>query len=622
MNVDYPCRKLRKLSSQTRPEHLLFIDTETKTQLAKQTADGVVIASGWDEILYDYELDVIEQHRLKIGWTCFCKYEKGRGLRGDIWYLWRDTKRLWTYVTQLATSKTPLFIFGHNIFFDLQVSDFFYYLTLWGWTLDFVYDKGLVYILIIRKGRKCIKCISTTNYFPAKLEEVGTFLGVPKLSIDFNKCSEKELIRYCKRDTLILRKLINHYLLFIDKHDLGKFHFAKGGQAFGAYRYRFMNKAIYPHSNEKVQELELKAYGGARTECKFLGKVKGNSFVALDVNSLYGYVMKKNEFPKKLIHYVEYPTLDMLSNALKSFCVIAKVQIDTNETAYLKHYQFKAFFPLGRFEAYLCTEGLRYALKHNHIFSIIEMAVYEKVDLFSEYVDYFAALKEKYAREKNSIMRHFAKDILNSLYGKFAQRRDVLVSEYRIDYKGYYKEQTYDTILRRTETLTKMFNKVWITYGSEFCSNSFIAISAHVTEYARFYLYKIMKQVGIDNVLYTDTDSLKIRTKHLPKLKKYIHPYKLGMLKIEDRFKEFEIYGAKYYRTEKELKIKGVPHNAKKIGKYKYQYTSFLKQSTHLRAQVTRFSITQQVVKVVKPFYNKGIVLKSGRIIPITFKAF
>jgi len=559
---------------------------------------------------------------MKIAWSCFCHYKKAQGLRGDVWHLWRDTGRLWNYAVSLTSAKTPLLIFGHNIYFDLQSSDFFYYLTLWGWTLDFVYDKGLVYILIIRKGRKCIKCISTTNYFPEKLGVVGEALGFPKGEIDFDNCTEKELVAYCKRDVSIIRKLMNNYLAFIDKHDLGKFHLAKGGQAFGSYRYRFMKTSIYPHQNKRVQKLEQAAYMGGRTECNFLGKVKGNSFVGLDVNGLYPYVMKINEFPTKLINYVEQPSLEHLSNSLKTFCVVAKVHLDTNETAYMKKHHFKAIFPLGRFQTYLCTEGLKYALKRNHIFAIEEMAVYQKVDLFSEYVDYFASLKEKYSKSKNWIMRHFAKDMLNSVYGKFAQRREVLEAAYEIDYKGYFREEVYDTIKQRNEVLTKMFNKVWFTYGSEPCPNSFVAISAHVTEYARFYLYKLMKTVGINNVLYTDTDSLKIRTKHLPKLKKFIDPYKLGMLKIEDRFKMFEIYGAKHYRTEKELRIKGVPDSAEKIGKYKYKYTSFLKQASHLRAQVTRYSITQPMIKVVEPFYDKGIVLKSGRIVPIRFNAF
>ncbi|GAI23774.1 unnamed protein product, partial [marine sediment metagenome] len=236
--------------------------------------------------------------------------------------------------------------------------------------------------------------------------------------------------------------------------------------------------------------------------------------------------------------------------------------------------------------------------------------------------DYFATLKEVYDKAGNKIMRRFAKDMLNSLYGKFSQSAAVVEEQYELDCKGYYREQTYDTITGKSETITKMFNKIWVTFGSELCKNSFVAISAHVTEYARFYLYNLMKIVGVNNVLYTDTDSLKIRERDLPKLKRYIHPRKLGKLKIESKFKNFTIYGAKYYQADDEIRIKGIPDNAEKIGEYKYRYTSFLKQATHLRSKITRFYITKSVVKTVEPFYNKGIVQSDGWIKPIEFKAF
>lgn len=479
-----------------------------------------------------------------------------------------------------------------------------------------------MYILIIRKGRKRIKCISTTNYFPEKLDIVGEFLGLPKIAVDFDKATQTELSTHCRRDTLIIKKLMTHYLAFIDKHELGKFALAKGGQALSSYRYRFMTNPIYPHSNETVKELEQAAYMGGRTECRFLGKVKGNSFIGLDVNGLYPYVMKKQLYPYHLVDYKDGSNLEYLANVLNNFAVLGKVSIETDEPAYAVRYKHKIVFPTGRFVTYLCTAGLRYALEHNHITGIEALAVYQQADLFSDYISFFAGLKERYSKDKNKIMRHFAKDMSNSLYGKFAQRRKIVEASYQIDYKGYYREEVFDTVTRQTEITTKMFNRIWITYGSEICPNSFVAISAHVTEYARFYLYELMKKVGVENVLYTDTDSLKIHSQYLPKLKRYISPYTLGKLKIEDRFSEFEILGAKHYRTNHELRIKGVPDSAVKVGKYKYKYTSFMKQATHLRSQITRFYITKPMIKTVEPFYDKGIVLPDGTIKPFVFKGF
>lgn len=358
---------------------------------------------------------------------------------------------------------------------------------------------------------------------------------------------------------------------------------------------------------------------GGRTECGFLGKVPGNSFVALDVNGLYPTVMQDNYYPIKLIEHYQQPSIDELRMVLEGFVAVGRVYLKTDEPAYAKRHKHKIVFPVGSFVTHLCTEGLRYALERGHLQAIEELAVYSRAKIFTDHIRYFAGLKEQYSKSKNPMGREFAKYQMNCLYGKFAQHRPLIEEEQQIDYKGYSKQETYDTVLRRTETVTKMFNKLVVTYGLELCSDSFVAIAAHVTEYARFYLWRLIQKVGVGNMLYCDTDSLKIATKHLPKLRGFIDEHKQGFLKVEDRFSDFTICGAKYYMTEHETKIKGVPDTAVKVGDYKYQYTTFLKQASHLRSEVTRYYITKPTLKEVKPHYDKGTVLEDGRIVPLIF---
>ena len=616
IEYEFACHKLHKLTGSRRPVNLLFFDTETKQkQVQAEVREELYIFDESEYFLGD-ESKAMELHRMKIAWTCFCNYDSDKKLHGDTWKFWTDTKKVNEYFMSLTGVNRTLFLFGHNIFFDLQASDFFHYFTKWGWVLDFSYDKGLCYILVIRKGRRTIKCISTTNYFDESLEKLGKFLGVRKIGIDFRTASDTELKRYCKRDVNIIRLLMKHYLEFIDRHDLGKFAMAKGGQAFTAWRYRFMDTDVFPHSHAPAQKLEQKAYLGGRVETLHLGKLPDADYVSVDVNSLYSSVMTGNTYPVKLIGFAEKPDIKYLKNCLNSYCCVAECHLETDEPAYGIRKNYKLIFPKGKFTAFLCTAGLRYALERGHIKSIKRLSVYLAEPLFTEYVKYFANLKEHYGKQDNKIMRKFTKYMQNTLYGKFGQREDLIEYELDIDYKGYYREQTYDTVTKKIETVTKLFNKFTMTYGSQLCKNSFVAIAAHITENARFYLYSLMRKIGLRKCLYVDTDSLKFRSEYLDRLKGFIDPQKMGMLKVEDRFKQFEIMGAKYYRTENEFRMKGVPQHAEKTGEYTYRYTTFPKQATHLAYRVTRYFVTKQMTKTVKPHYDKGIVHSDGSVTP------
>ncbi|GAH20712.1 unnamed protein product, partial [marine sediment metagenome] len=243
------------------------------------------------------------------------------------------------------------------------------------------------------------------------------------------------------------------------------------------------------------------------------------------------------------------------------------------------------------FKTVLCTEALKYAIAANHLDTIIRMSIYRKADIFSDYVDYFYNYKKQYAKQNNQIMLTITKDFQNHVYGKFAQMRPISIEQQELNYKGYYREETYDLVTRQTEVVTKMFNKIWVTFGREPSNYYFVPIPAHITENARLYLYQLMKTVGLDNFIYCDTDSLIIREKHLPKLKKYLHKYRLGGLKIQYRFKTLSINGAKYYTMGDIKKIKGIPTKAQYLGDYKYEYVQFLRQDSHLRLQVTRYFV-------------------------------
>lgn len=598
MIQDYEQRLLKKNKVSHRPWSMLFLDTETKTT----TKDDLIL------------------HRMKMAWTCYI-LRKGKGRQPvEKWTYWNNTENLNQYIEKLTRPKTKLYVFGHNIFFDLQASDFFHYFTKWGWILDFVYDKGLTYILKIHKDSKTITILSTTNFYPVSLKILGDLIGIPKLDVDFNTTPESDMIEYCKQDVEIIKATIEKWIAFIDLHDLGNFALSRASQALTAYRHRFMDTKINLHEEEEIIDFERDAYFGGRTECHYIGKCKQGPFISLDINSMYPFVMKLKQYPTRLIDYCSLPSRAKVRSTLWRFLVTAEVELETDEPAYAVRHNGRIVFPIGDFRAFLSTPGLDYALEKGHVKKVLRMAVYEKANIFTAFVDYFYDLKHKYKKDGNRVMEDNAKKILCSLYGKFAQKSPLIEMEEDITFDGYYRREIPDLTTGKVEIITKLFNKLLIEFGSEPAKTAFCAISAHVTEYARFYLWDIMKEVGVSRILYCDTDSIKIRKSDLPRVKTKIDDYELGALKIEGETENLHIYAPKDYETDTEKVLKGVPSHAVKLSENEYAFDHFPKQSTHLRKEVTRYFITRPMIKVLKREYKKGIVMPSGKVKPLVFQ--
>ena len=594
MISDFENRILRKNHATGVPSRCIFFDTETKTRRTGK----------------------IEKHRMKMAWLCHARYNKVGQQERVSWKYFEDTLELCKAIASSVSQKSTVYLFAHNAFFDLQVSDFYYYFTRWGWELEFNYEKGLTYILAIKKGNRRLNVVSTTNYFDMPLKKIGDLVGLKKLDVDFNKVKKAELKVYCHRDVEIIKKAMEMYFDFIIKHDLGKFSFTRAAQAFRAYRHRFMGNRVYLHKDEEVKALERFAYFGGRVECFELGNIQGGPFISLDVNSMYPFVMKLYPVPVRINRYMKDVPVEWIKRFLVNYALVAEVTVETSVPLYPVRMNKKLVFPIGKFKAFMCSHSLFEAIERDDLVEVHRLAVYDKAHIFDQYVDYFHSLRNEYKDAGNKVFDRYCKYFLNSFYGKFGQKAKITeVTEDKTN-TGYYRMEIYNMVKNRKEMEYKLFNKHIIEVDEVDGKNSFCAIAAHVTDAARVMLWKIIEGIGPDRVLYCDTDSIKIRASDLNRVKYPIDETKLGALKIEERFNKFEILGPKSYITEKIRKLKGVPVSAELLDHHRYKYMTFLKQSSHMKQQVTRYLITRETIKEPLFIYDKGVVGKDNRITP------
>jgi len=595
-----PQKLIRKNHSRAYPGCMVFFDTETQATQEKQ----------------------LEIHRMKIAWACQVERHSIDRKPTQAWVYFDRSFPFCRWLESIPRSKKPLWLFSHNIFFDLQAMDFFVYFTNWGWELDFVYENQLSYILIVKKDRRVIKCISTTNYFDTSLAEIGELLGLPKSKVDFDDATEEQLSAYCKRDVEILKLAMEKYFEFIQGHDLGKFGMTKAAQAFNAFRHRFMAQRIEVHREELVIDLEKQAYIGGRTECFQLGQIKGGPFLTLDVNSMYPDVMRAENFPCRLAAYHDHYDVDRLEKDLCNWDALAEVLIETESPRYAVQGENKVIFPVGRFTAFLCSGGLRLALACGEIRAVKKIAFYDSAPLFRDYVDYFYDLKKKYKKEGNRTYHEMVKKFLNSLYGKFGQYRPVADWVRCEGGEPYYCIDTYDCVTHEKMREYKLMNRLVQETGKELGLNSFLAIAAHITEYARLRLDAIIEETGRERVIYCDTDSINIRKKDLRYIFHPIHAERLGALKIQREMNELRILGPKSYITESMVKLKGIPKTAVEIKPNVYSYLSFPRQATHLRERHISGFHARYVYRKIYRDYDKGVVNRDGSVSPFRLAEF
>ena len=572
----------------------LFVDTETFSEKINDTER--------------YE-------KFKLGWALLWNRHPSPRKREFEWYFIEDVDKFWLWLDSRLGDKEKITWWSHNTDFDFRVLNGYVKMKELGYDLKRPIVDSQKVILTYHKPKHTLLVLDTFNFFKMSLKDIGESIGVLKGKVDFNTVSDANLKVYCKQDVTILYEIINRLIAFIKEHDLGTLGKTVASQAYNGYRHRFMQYPIYVHTNPNAINLERKSYRGGRCEAFFIGDVSGKKLHYLDVNSMYPYAMYKYEYPTKLIRVLKDVSVNSLKKMLDKYHVIADINF-TIDIPGIGVKTKRLMFPTGVIDAAVCTEEIKYILKHGVINKIRTVALYESEPIFKDYVTYFYNLKKKYKKEDNKAFALFAKYMLNSLYGKFGQR----VAELKeiVDLPAGSKEETvkyFDVDKNRWATEYHFNNKAWIRDGYKESFDTCVAIASEVAANARLILNEYISIAGRKNVYYTDTDSIMVNEIGYDKLKDYIDDTKLGMLgEVEMHIKG--IYGAKWYETDTELKLKGIKKNAVKIGKNRWKQEQFERFNTGLRKGDLNKVRVKDVKKTIKSEYNKGVVTKDGRVKP------
>ena len=337
--------------------------------------------------------------------------------------------------------------------------------------------------------------------FPFSLKQVSLNFDVEHKKGDFDHSKinwknweslEPEWSPYLKDDCRSLYESLEKFEDYlIDKFSINlKKNITLAQLALRVYRTNFLD---YPISCYRAIEDDIrKSYFGGRTE---IFKVYGENLKYFDVTSLYPTVMHDKWMP------VGKPIKDV-GMKVSDFGVLKVTVTAPNDINIpllpVKSKSGKLIFPRGTWTGFYCSPELQKAEKLGYKIKVHFGYRFKCAKIFTGYVDELFKLKTN--SKKGSVDYLVAKLLLNSLYGKFGQRRErqqmVIFPKSTIGLEPIDFFGDLPVFTKKTESRSK---------------HILPAIASFVTSYARLYLYEkcfeaAQKKGG--NIYYCDTDSV------------------------------------------------------------------------------------------------------------------
>lgn len=510
--MPWPTRPLWRNHSCQRPAHFVFVDTETH----QDQPDGPHGKT---------------YNRLRLGVACAVDWPRGESPREE-WFDFTEEGQFWEWLRTKQRPRRCLWVIAHNAVFDftilrgwdrLETQEYrirtegkTYFDTRTGeprdskgWQGLFAVD-GFPFHIETQGETGRVNFSDLMNYYKCSLADVARTLGTEKLDRPDPKMPDEWWFSYCRRDVEILK---DAYLSLVKRwadENLGNWSLSGPALAWNHYRHRHMATPVVLHDHSEARDLEWSAYYPGEVRAWYRGHCPG-PVVHYDVNSLYPAMMAGRLYPTELIDYVLNPNPTHVEWLISKYLVIGECDVETyrSETPWRKGN--RTLYPVGRFTTALAGPEFVRSWKRGEVRAVRRLAYYRGAGLFASFVGQWWERKRQALDNRDSAGEKFAKLMLNSLGGKFAQRTPSWQFDPRIEVIRPWRAFPW------TDPETGcVWNARAIGWhgqrlaGREDSAHCFPAVSAYLTSYAREFMREARASIPPSCLYYQDTDSLMV----------------------------------------------------------------------------------------------------------------
>lgn len=378
-------------------------------------------------------------------------------------------------------------------------------------------------IVKIKRGKNCWYLVDSYWLFRSSLRDIGRAIGMEKGGSEGGEeifsAPLSELREYNEQDCKILWTAIDRFQDAMVALG-GQLQMTAAATALMLFRRRFLREDVNTYST--LNELARGCYYASRVE---VFQRECRNALYYDINS---------SFPHAMCQPAPGTYLGVRRQLPGSGIYFAHVRVQAPET-WLPAVPLKRagriYFPTGTWTGWLTSVDVECLLENGgKVLRCYEAHAFEP---FSDLADYARELYEKKKNASGPFDRMTYKLLLNSLYGKFAERSD--------------KAKLYLHPSKITDSMDMYFPGAWIERSIVQVPHCHVAISAHITALARRNLFDHMKG---ERVHYCDTDGFSTESKHAT-------GEGLGELKLEATIKRGYFHAPKLYQIDDKCRAKG-----------------------------------------------------------------
>lgn len=491
MKRDIPVHYLRRNDTVWTPPAVICLDTETS---ATVTEAGEVHELRCWVASYD-------DRRASGGRPRVSQWDQGADTAGLVHRL-----RLW------CQGRRTVWLYAHNLHFDLSVTDLVGRFTRAGWVVsDFSVDGGSPFVRLV-KGDCHLTVCDSFSWLPVPLAQVAGVVDIAKPPLPGQSDSLELWLERCRSDVEILRAAMLALMDWWDSAGLGRWAITGNAAGWNAMRHIPMSRHILINPDPgQVKADRAAVYGGRRGSWRH-GQLAPGRYAELDLERAYTTVCAELPLPcERMAAFtslpLDHPWLDCQRHG-----VIANCLIRTDTPRWPARADGRVWYPVGEFWTTLAGPDIAEARRLGALVAVGAGWVHKLGYALRNWAAWVAGVVTAPEGQVPGVARLVARHWGRSVVGKWAQRgfdRVQLGPSPGGDWT--YTEAWHHGANVRGAILDFAGSRWQITASAE-SDNAYPAILAFVESYVRVRLGRIIAAIGEPAMVACDTDGLIIDT--------------------------------------------------------------------------------------------------------------
>lgn len=472
---------------------------------------------------------------------------------------------LWSAADAFITPNRRVVLFAYDLALQLRISQGLVELPKLGWSLDSIVLERTAAWASFKHGRRSLMMCDLKSWSPVDfgkfVDDVG-FGDAPKMVFQAGPDMQRERSLW---RVGIIRESVLQILNWIEGENLGPFRPTGSGQSYAAFRRRFYRHSLLVHDEVDRLAAERAAMWTGRCEAWRHGPLSHGPYVEYDMQAAYCTIASECMVPACRDRRYQKISVRRLEALMSTHAVLAKIEVDTDVPCIPTRIGERTAWPVGTFRTWLWEPELKLALKHCNTVRVLEAFTYTRAPALRDFADWTLSgmgdQEQVYGLVPKRVLKHWSRCLVGRLglrYRAWEKFATTTESDLRM--------VTYCDSEEGTITDMLIAGREWlILTDMQEAMESLPQIPSWVMSECRRRLWETMIGVGLDNVIYVDTDSI-------------IVVDEVGALDLSElletngvewprkgTYSRMHIYGPRNYTAQDNRVVAGLPRTARQV---------------------------------------------------------